>query len=104
MHFFQISYDVFMPSKFTSKKGSAAASKVPDYRVVVCSPIGVEGHSAVLPSFDEIAQVCWSPTQFLSLDLSQLSIKIGVKKCVFQKSHNQGLHQLYLTVSWDLCA
>ena len=86
-----------MPSKFTSKKGSAAASKVPDYRVVVCSPIGVEGHSVVLPSFDEIAQVCWSLTQFYSFDF--LQSRIGVKIVVF---NNQGLCQLFLTVSWDL--
>ena len=47
-----------MPSKFTSKKGSSSgAGKCPDYRVVVCSPIGAEGHSAVLPSYDEIAKV-----------------------------------------------
>ena len=44
----------------------------------------------------------WSLTQFYSVDFSQS--RIGVKKCVFNKTHNQGLCQLSSTVSWDLCA
>ena len=41
----------------------------------------------------------WSLTQFYSVDFSQS--RIGVKKCM---THNEGLRQLLLTVSWDLCA
>ena len=40
-------------------------------------------------------------TQFYSVDLSQSSC---CKKVRFQQTHNQGLHQLLLTVSWDLRA
>ena len=47
-------------------------------------------------------QQVWSLTQFHSIDFSQS--RISVKKCSFNKTHNQGLDQLILTVSWDLCA
>ena len=43
-----------------------------------------------------------SLSQFYSVDFSQS--RIGVKKVRFQQTHNQGLRQLLLTVSWDLCA
>ena len=44
----------------------------------------------------------WSPTQFLYVDFSKSTI--SVKKVRFQQTHNQGLCQLLLTVSWDLRA
>ena len=48
----------------------------------------------------------WSLTQFYSVDFSQS--RIDVKKCTFNKRTflhvYQGLCQLLLTVSWDLCA
>ena len=44
----------------------------------------------------------WPPTQLYYVDFSQS--KIGVKKVCFQQTHNQGLRQLLLTVSWDLRA
>ena len=40
----------------------------------------------------------WSLTQFYSVDFSQSTI--GLVR--FQQTHNQGLRQLLLTVSWDL--
>ena len=43
----------------------------------------------------------WSLTQFYSVDFSKS--RIDVKKVRFQQTHNQGLRQLLLTVSWDLC-
>ena len=42
----------------------------------------------------------WSLTQLYSVDFSKS--RIGVKKVRFQQTHNQGLRQLLLTVSWDL--
>ena len=50
------------------------------------------------PAFYQV----WSLTEFYSVDLSQS--RIGVKKVRFQQTHNQGLRQLFLAVSWDLCA
>ena len=44
----------------------------------------------------------WSLTQLYSVEFSQS--RIGEKKVCFQQTHNQGLHQLFLTVSWDLRA
>ena len=44
----------------------------------------------------------WSLTQFYSLNFSKS--RIGVKKVRFLQTHNQGLRQLLLTVSWDLRA
>ena len=44
----------------------------------------------------------WSLTQFYSVDFS--SIKDRCKVVRFQQTHNQGLRQLLLTVSWDLRA
>ena len=44
----------------------------------------------------------WSLTQFYSVDFSKS--RIGVKKVRFQQTYNQGLRQLYLTVSWVLRA
>ena len=44
----------------------------------------------------------WSITQFHPLDFSQS--RIGVKKVRYQQTHNQGLRQMFLTVSWDLRA
>ena len=44
----------------------------------------------------------WSLTQFYSVDFSQS--RVSVRKVRFQQTHNQGLRQLLLTVSWDLCA
>ena len=44
----------------------------------------------------------WPLTQFYSVDFSKS--RIGVKKVRFQQTHNQGLRQLLLTVSWDLRA
>ena len=43
----------------------------------------------------------WSLTQFYSVDFK---IKDRCKKVRFQHTHNQGLRQLLLTVSWDLRA
>ena len=43
----------------------------------------------------------WSLTQFYSVDFK---IKDQSKKVRFHQTHNQGLRQLLLTVSWDLCA
>ena len=39
-------------------------------------------------------------TQLFSVDFSRS--RIGVKKVRFQQTHNQGLRQSLLTVSWDL--
>ena len=44
----------------------------------------------------------WSLTRFYSVDFSKSGI--GVKKVRLQQTHNQGLRQLLLTVSWDLRA
>ena len=44
----------------------------------------------------------WSLTQFYSVEFSKS--RIDVKKVRFQQTHNQGLRQLLLTVSWDLNA
>ena len=42
----------------------------------------------------------WSLTQFYSVDFSKSRIDV----VRFQQTHNQGLRQLLLTVSWDLRA
>ena len=44
----------------------------------------------------------WSLTQFYSVDYSHS--RISVEKVRFQQTLNQGLHQLFVTASWDLCA
>ena len=44
----------------------------------------------------------WSLTQLCSVD--SLKSRIGVEKVSFQQTHNQGLRELVLTVSWDLRA
>ena len=44
-------------------------------------------------------QQVWSLSQFYSVDFPKS--RIDGKKCVL---NNQDLHQLLLTVSWDLCA
>ena len=44
----------------------------------------------------------WSLPQFYSVDFSKS--RICVEKVRFQQTHNQGLRQLLLTVSWDLRA
>ena len=44
----------------------------------------------------------WLQTQYYSVDSSQS--RIGLKKVHFQQMHNQGLRQLFLTVSLDLRA
>ena len=44
----------------------------------------------------------WSLTQFYSVVFSKS--RIGVKKVRCQQTHNQGLRQLLLTVSWELRA
>ena len=41
----------------------------------------------------------WALTQFYSVDFSKSRI-VGKKVC-FQQTHNKGLRQLFLTVSWD---
>ena len=43
----------------------------------------------------------WSLTQFYSVDFSKLRSSVKIR---FQQTHNQGLRQLLLTVSWDLRA
>ena len=49
----------------------------------------------------DLAQV-WSLSQFYSVDFSQS--RISGEKVHFQQTHNQGLRQLLLTVTWDLRA
>ena len=44
----------------------------------------------------------WSLTHFYFVDFSKS--RIDVKKVRFKQTHNQGLGQLLLTVSWDLLA
>ena len=51
---------------------------------------------------DGVRQVCWSSTQFYSVDF--FTIKDWCKKVRFQQTHNQGLRQLFLIVSLDLRA
>ena len=51
---------------------------------------------------ERIMYQVWSLTQFYSVDFSKS--RIDVKKVRFQQTHNQGLRQLLLTVSWDLRA
>ena len=51
-----------------------------------------ERKEAVRPVLDQV----WS--------LAQLTITDQCKKVRFQQMHNQGLHMLFLTVSWDFCA
>ena len=50
---------------------------------------------------DDSTQV-WSQTQFYFVDFSKSSI--GVKSACSAITQNQGLHHLFLTVSWDLFA
>ena len=52
-------------------------------------------HKFCILSFDQV----WSLTQLYSVDFAQS--RIGVKKVRSQKTYNQGLCQLLLTVSWD---
>ena len=49
---------------------------------------------------DDFNQI-WSLTQLYSVDYSQSRQS---KKVCFQQTHNQGLCQLFSTVSWDLHA
>ena len=72
----------------TSAPGLGSQERIP------CSSLGA-------PPVPDSVQV-WSLTQSYSVDFSQS--RIGVKKVCFQQTHNQGLRQLLLTVSWDLCS
>ena len=64
----------------------------------------IAGETTFLPPAADPAgtQQVWSLTQFYSVDFSQSGI--GVGKVRFLQTHNQGLRQLLLTVSWDLRA
>ena len=61
------------------------------------NPLALLNIQAVFVKWDQV----WSLTQLYSVDFSQS--RISVKKC-FQQTHNQGLRQLFLTVSWNLRA
>ena len=93
--------------------GGALVCPGPTDRAVTLSTAGRARPIRVLQSLTHILSVpvkgqscskqVWSLPQFYSVDFSQSRIA-RCKKVRFQQTHNQGLRQLLLTVSWDLCA
>ena len=69
-------------------------------------PMGIHQTQAVKPQGPQVVvglQQVLSLTQFYSVEFL-LSRKGSMKRVRFQQTHNQGLRQLLLTVSWDLRA
>ena len=85
-----------------NRKRAAANGDEEVFTCQICGISFVDVEAANDHANAEHEQV-WSLTQFYSIIFS-LTSRISVKKCVFTNTHNQGLRQLFLMVSWDLCA